>query len=121
LKSEKRKAQKMTTRRYNSRGVEVEIQEAKDEVVLKLDGIPIEVEIVDGEYHSQTANMFAGFASIDVLVDSLLEHEGLTWTLHGSPRLKGSQGSHSHEGHGRGGQEGEHSHGDHTHDQEGKQ
>jgi hypothetical protein len=72
------------TRRFRSRGVDVEIRTVRRNAVeLKLDGVPIEVEVVDGEFHSQRAHMFASFASIDALVDTLLSNEGRTWTLHG--------------------------------------
>jgi hypothetical protein len=72
-----------TTRRFRSRGVEVQIREAKDRVELTLDGKPIDVEVIDGEYHSQLANQFTAFASVDDIVDTLLENEGRLWTLHG--------------------------------------
>jgi hypothetical protein len=75
--------EKTETRRYRSRGVEVEIREAKDRIELKLDGKPIHVSIVDGEIHCQLANQFTAFGSIDEVVDTLLANEGRTWTLHG--------------------------------------
>lgn len=76
-------SEKGETRRYRSRGVEVEISEARDRVELKLDGKPIHVSIVDGEIHCQLANQFTAFGSIDEVVDTLLANEGRTWTLHG--------------------------------------
>jgi hypothetical protein len=72
-----------TTRRYESNGVEVEIREAKNRVELKLDGKPIRVSIIDGKFHSQLANQFMAFDSIDDVVNTLLATEGRTWTLHG--------------------------------------
>lgn len=84
MKSKKPKiSPKMTTRNYKSRGVNVEIKEAKNHVELKLDGRPISVSIIDGKFHSQIAHMFASFESIDDVVDTLLTNEGRTWTLHG--------------------------------------
>lgn len=80
-------------RHYRSRGVEVEIHEsglglrgsraADRRVELTLDGVPIDVEMVDGRYHCQLANQFTAFDSIDEVVDTLLSNEGRTWTLHG--------------------------------------
>jgi len=70
-------------RSYRSRGVDVEIEESGERVELKLDGHPIDVELIDGEYHSQTANMFTSFGSVEEIVDTLLAQEGRTWTLHG--------------------------------------
>lgn len=72
-----------STRTYRSRGVDVEIVESGDRVELKLDGHHIDVELIDGEYHSQTANMFTSFSSVEEIVDTLLANEGRTWTLHG--------------------------------------
>lgn len=81
------------TRHYRSRGVAVEIHEsglglrgsraADRRVALTLDGVPIDVEMVDGQYHCQLANQFTAFDSIDEVVDTLLSNEGRTWTLHG--------------------------------------
>jgi hypothetical protein len=89
----KRQAPAPGTRRYQSRGVEVEIREsslglrgsraADRRVELTLDGVPIDIVMVDGQYHSQLANQFAAFDSIDEVVDTLLANEGRTWTLHG--------------------------------------
>jgi hypothetical protein len=70
-------------RSYRSRGVDVEIEESGGRVGLKLDGHPIDIELIDGEYHSQTANMFTSFGSVEEVVDTLLANEGRTWTLHG--------------------------------------
>jgi len=97
------------TRSYRSRGVDVETRETKNRVELRLDGIPFDVEIVDGEYHSQLANQFTSFASLDEVVDTLLANEGRTWTLHGhfcdercGPAGHHHDGSHGHgEGHDR--------------------
>jgi hypothetical protein len=72
------------TRRFRSRGVDVEIRASRSNAVeLTLDGEPIDVEVVDGKFHSQRAHMFAAFDSIDALVETLLANEGRTWTLHG--------------------------------------
>ena len=73
----------MTTRKYRSRGVEVEVREARNHVELTLDGKPIHVSIIDGKVHCQLANQFRAFDSIDDVVDTLLANEGRTWTLHG--------------------------------------
>jgi hypothetical protein len=71
------------SRSYRSRGVDVEIVESADKVELTLDGHPIDVELIDGEYFSNTAGMFTSFGSVDEIVDTLLANEGRTWTLHG--------------------------------------
>jgi hypothetical protein len=107
MERRKKKSQrKMTTRQYRSRGVEVEIREAKDQVELKLDGIPIHVSIIDGKVHSQLANQFRAFDSIDEVVDTLLSNEGKTWTLHGhvcDARCRAGGHHHDHsEGHSHG-------------------
>ncbi|MDQ3937569.1 MAG: hypothetical protein M3253_02695 [Chloroflexota bacterium] len=70
-------------RSYRSRGVDVEIRESPERVHLKLDGHPIDVEFIDGEYYSNTAGMFTSFNSVEEIVDTLLDNEGRTWTLHG--------------------------------------
>lgn len=120
MKRQKRKPpQRMTTRSYRSRGVNVEIREAKDRVELKLDGKPIHVSIIDGKVHSQLAHMFRAFDSVDDIVDTLLANEGRTWTLHGhlcDERCR--KGEHHHEhGQNRG-----HDHGhDHHHGEGGEQ
>ena len=96
------------TRRFRSRGVEVEIRESSDRVELTLDGTPVPVSIVDGEFHSQLANQFAAFETIDEVVETLLANEGRTWTLHGHvcEERCGPQGHHHESGH---------HHGDHEH------
>lgn len=104
--SESARSRSEGKRRYRSRGVDVEIDESGGRVGLKLDGLPIDVELIDGEYHSQTANMWTSFSSVEEIVDTLLANEGRTWTLHG--RVRGSHGSGGHaDGH-RGGQAGGH-------------
>lgn len=101
-------------RSYRSRGVDVEIAETPDKIELRLDGHPIDVELIDGEYHSQTANMFTSFGSVEEIVDTLLANEGRTWTLHGhvcdeSCGPEGHHDGHDHDpGHG-------HNHGGHEH------
>jgi hypothetical protein len=82
-KRRSRKQQEPAVRQYRSRGVDVEIRESADQVDLTLDGLPVHVSIVDGEYHSQLANQFTAFETIDEIVDTLLANEGRTWTLHG--------------------------------------
>lgn len=100
MANKKRKTpQKITTRSYRSRGVNVEIGEGKDSVELKLDGKPIPVSIIDGKFHSQLANMFTEFGSVDALVDALLANEGRTWTLHGhvcDERCRKGEHHHDH-------------------------
>jgi hypothetical protein len=101
----------VTTRRYQSRGVEVEIREAKNHVELKLDGKPVHVSIVDGKVHSQLANQFRAFDSIDEVVDTLLANEGRTWTLHGHLcDARCAEGGHHHDP-----SHGTHGHGGHDH------
>jgi hypothetical protein len=102
----------MTRRRYRSRGVEVEIGESKDQVALSLDGIAIDVALIDGRYHSQTANQFRSFSTIDELVDTLLKYEGRTWTLHGHVCDERCDKGRHHRDHGHG----DHGHGDHGRD-----
>jgi hypothetical protein len=91
-------------RRYVSRGVDVEMEEASGRVELTLDGIPIPVSVVDGEYHSQLANQFTAFSSVDEIVDVLLANEGRTWTLHGHvcDERCGPHGHHGDQPHGHG-------------------
>jgi FKBP-type peptidyl-prolyl cis-trans isomerase SlyD len=71
------------TRRYRRGGVDVEMGVTRGRVELKLDGHPIDVELIEGEFHCQLANQFTAFASIDEIVDTLFANEGRTWTLHG--------------------------------------
>lgn len=100
------------TRRYRSRGVDVEVGEAKPAIAmkhdgrttetsvieLKLDGKPIHVSLIDGKYYSQLANQFTAFGSVDDIVDTLLTNEGRTWTLHGHLcDERCSDGDHHHE------------------------
>ena len=82
-KRRRRTSDRPATRRFQSRGVEVEIAESKDRVVLTLDGHPVAVTVDKGEFHSQLANQFMAFPTIDHLVETLLANEGRTWTLHG--------------------------------------
>ena len=98
---------KATSRRFVTRGVDVSIVQEGKRVALTLDGMPVHVSIVDGEYHCQLANQFTGFGSIDDIVETLLAKEGRTWTLHGHL----CDASCGPEGHGPG-----HTHGsDHSH------
>lgn len=83
------------TRRFRSHGVDVEIRESAERSELTLDGHPVDVEVIDGEYHSQLANMFEAFASMEELVDTLLANEGRTWTLRGGTVKKPGHG-HDH-------------------------
>jgi len=126
--------QKMTTRSYRSRGVNVEISEPKDRsrdvnaeisvpndrVELKLDGKPIHISVIDGKFHSQLANQFRSFDTVEEVVDTLLANEGRTWTLHGhicGERCRKGEHHHDqgHDGHG-------HDHGhDHQHGERGGQ
>ncbi|WP_371589023.1 hypothetical protein [Streptomyces virginiae] len=108
------------SRRYMSRGVDVQIGEAESGGVnLRLDGLPVDVIFLNGEYHSQLANMFTGFRTIDDLVDSLLETQGKTWVLRGGARTCAGHGGggHDHGGHDHGGGGHDHGggHGDHNH------
>lgn len=113
MKRQTRKAsQKLMTRHYRRRGVDVEIREAKDHVELKLDGKPIPVRIIDGEVHCQLASMFSAFGSVDDVVDTLLANEGRTWTLHGHVCDERCQRGEHHPDH-------SHDHG-HGHDHEGR-
>jgi hypothetical protein len=103
-----RARQEPVLRKYRSRGVDVEIRESADEVELSLDGMQVPVSIVDGEYHSQLANQFTAFETIDEVVDTLLANEGRTWTLHGhvcDERCDDRGGGHRHH-------HGDHGHGD---------
>jgi hypothetical protein len=88
-------------RSFRSRNVDVFIRESDDRVEVTLDGQPIDVEKIDGEYHSQLANQFVGFKTLDELVDTLLHNEGRVWSLSGDI---GSPGGHRHGG-GAGGDE----------------
>ncbi|MDT9691237.1 hypothetical protein Q5762_23385 [Streptomyces sp. P9(2023)] len=92
---------------YVSRGVDVQITTEGGGIGLQLNGTPIKVTYVNGEYHSQLANQFTGFPTIDALVESLLETEGRTWTLGGGGHGGGGHGSggpgHDHHRHGGGG------------------
>lgn len=115
--------EQQSTRRFRSRGVDVEIREAPERaegqgperVEVMLDGRLIPVTFDCGEYYSQLANQFTGFATIDDLVETLLANEGRTWTLHGELRGHGTAGPHGqppdeggqggHGGHGGGAHE----------------
>lgn len=84
MEHQKRKQQqKVAIRKYRSHGVEVEVRETKKLVELTLDGKPIHVSIIAGEYHCQLANQFTAFASVDHIVETLLANHGRTWTLDG--------------------------------------
>lgn len=85
-------------RRYVSRGVEVTVEEGEAGVSLQLDGEPIEVARIGDEYHSQLANQFTGFATIDELVEELLRNEGRYWV-----RQPGGQDPEHPHHHGGGG------------------
>jgi hypothetical protein len=61
----------------------VEIGESKNFVELRFDGKAIDVSVVNGRFHSQLANQFTEFGSVDNIVELLLANEGRTWTLHG--------------------------------------
>jgi hypothetical protein len=103
---------KATSRKFVTRGVEVSIAQEGKRVALTLDGIPVKVSIVDGEYHCQLAHQFTGFGSIDDIVETLLAKEGRTWTLHGHL----CDESCGPEGHGPGHKHGsDHSHSGHHH------
>ena len=74
---------------------------------LTLDGTPDPVSIVDGEFHSQLAEQFAAFETIDEVVETLLANEGRTWTLTADcDERRGPHGHHHEPGH---------HHGDHEH------
>lgn len=105
---------KMVTRRFRSRGVDVEIREGRNRVELKLDGQPIRVAIIDGKVHCQLAGQFRTFESIDDVVDTLLANEGRTWTLHGHicDERCGEAGHHHHD-HPAGHDHGHEGHGHH--------
>ncbi|MFI9586015.1 hypothetical protein ACIHCQ_30190 [Streptomyces sp. NPDC052236] len=90
------------SRQYVSRGVDIRITEENGDVELRLDDMPVDVAFIDGEYHSQLANMFTGFRTIEELVDSLLEREGRTWTLRGGRPGGGGHGGGHHPPGGRG-------------------
>lgn len=83
-------------RRYVSRGVEVTVEEGEEGVSLELDGEPIEVARIGDEYHSQLANQFIGFATIDELVEELLRNEGRYWIR--QPGGHGPDHPHHHGG-----------------------
>jgi len=95
-----------TTRRFRSRGVDVEIRESKKRVELSLDGIGIPVSVIDGKFHSDLANQFRAFPSVDEIVETLLSNEGRTWTLHGhvcdERCAEGRHHGHDHGSHGHG-------------------
>ena len=104
------KRRRSVTRRYRSRGVDVEIRESADRIELTLDGISVPVSIVDGQFHSQLANQFTAFETIDEIVETLLANEGRTWTLHGhvcdercGPHGHHDEPGHRHGDHGPGG------------------
>lgn len=112
-RSKHKPTDKMTARSYRSRGVDVEIKESKSRVEVKLDGVPIDVSVLDGKFHSQLANQFTEFGSLDALVDTLLANEGRTWSLHGDVcNERCGPGGHHHD-HGSGGG---HDHGGGHHD-----
>lgn len=108
-----------TVRGFQSRGVDVEIREAGETVELSLDGHPIAVTKDGDEFHSQLANQFMAFPTIDDVVETLLRNEGRTWTLHGHlcDERCTARGHHSDEGHAHGGSEHDHAgHDHHEHD-----
>jgi hypothetical protein len=109
-----------TTRAFRQRGVDVELREAGNRVELTLDGHPVAVTVDRGEFHSQLANQFMAFPSLDHLVDTLLANEGRTWTLHGhlcDERCRAGRHAHG-PGQGAGGHAG-HDHGSHAHGHDG--
>ncbi len=94
-------SKKLEPRRYTAHGIEVAIEEGKEGISLTLDGEPIEVTRIGDEYHSQLANQFTAFATIDELVEELLRNEGRYWVLQ-----RGAAGP-SHPHHHMGGMGGE--------------
>jgi hypothetical protein len=88
----------MRERRYQSRGHDVVVREGENVVELELDGIPVDVEYLDGAYHSQTAHSFRSFPTIDALVEELLRNEGRFWSLHGDVRQRTPHEGHEHHG-----------------------
>jgi hypothetical protein len=110
---------KSGTRRFLNRGVQVEITEARGHVGLTLDGVPIEVAVVDGQFFSHLAHMFTGFGSMDALVDTLLANQGRTWSLHGHVCDASCPTDGTHHDHGSGHDHGGgHDHGDgHSHEE----
>jgi hypothetical protein len=105
-KSKKEKKQPPAgMRRYLSRGVEVEIRdpgdlESNEKVELTLDGLPVDVSLINGKYYSQLAHPFLAFDSIDEIVDTLMANEGRTWTLHGGLDQDRPDTGHPHPHHG---------------------
>ncbi|MER6443976.1 hypothetical protein [Streptomyces venezuelae] len=85
---------------YVSRGMDVRITAEKEEIELRLNGMPVDVIYLDGEYHSQMANQFTGFPTIDALVESLLQTQGRTWSghPHGGGGHPHDGGGHPHDG-----------------------
>lgn len=81
-------------RSFRSRGVDVTIREEDDSVALELNGQPIEVAKIEGQYHSQTAHQFRTFDTIDEIVETLLRNEGRYWKLEGPPAPGGHHGGH---------------------------
>ena len=79
-------------REFESRGVNVTVNESGDDVTLELNGHPIEVAKIDGQYHSQTAHQFRSFATMEELIDTLLRNEGRYWQLE-SPTQHGGHGT----------------------------
>ncbi|MFF1374579.1 hypothetical protein OG280_00505 [Streptomyces virginiae] len=89
------------SRHYVSRGMDVRITAEKEEIELRLNGMPVDVIYLDGEYHSQMANQFTGFPTIDALVESLLQTQGRTWSGRGGSCCGGhphGEGGHPHDG-----------------------
>ncbi len=82
-------------RHYVSHGVEVDIEESAKGISLTLNGQPIDVSLLAGQYHSQIANQFMGFSSVEELVEEMLRNEGRYWSLQGGP-------THPHHDHGGG-------------------
>ena len=82
-------------RRFQQRGIDVVVDESGDMVDLRLNGVPIDVSKIDGAYHSQTANQFIAFETLDELIDTLARNEGRYWKLEGATD-DGMDGDHGH-------------------------
>jgi len=97
------------TTRFVRQGRQVELYEDDDGVSLKIDGHPIDVEVVDGKYASHLANMFVDYDDVYQLIDQLFATEGKTWLFghphHPHPHPVAPDAGHhgGHHGGGRGG------------------
>jgi hypothetical protein len=60
-------------------GATVELGGSAKRPKLLVDGYPIDVAVIDGEYHSMHASMFRGYPSLESLAEAVVQGRGPYW------------------------------------------